>query len=233
MTRNDYIENFKKTYQLMHVWVNKDEYTVFHFRHRRLNKDIVLRSYAEKVSAYEELVNIDCKNLPKIYDTIILDDGMIVLEEYIDSITLAESMEIKKYNYKEASKILKSLCKAIEVLHGMNIIHRDIKPENVLISKNNHVVLIDFNAYRKLNDSKKDTVVMGTVGYASPEQLGITQSDQRTDIYAMGVLLNVMLTGRHPSESMAKGRGGKIIRKCTDISPQKRYQSAKKLYRAL
>ena len=233
MTRQEYLDDFKKTYQFMHVWVDKPEYSVFHYRHRELNKDIVVRSYSIDVSAYKELLDVDCVNLPQIYDVIKFDDGIIVLEEYVDSITLADSMEVKKYSYKEAAKIIKELCFALKVIHGKNMIHRDIKPENVLITKDERVVLIDFNAYRKLNNSKKDTVVMGTVGYASPEQLGITQSDQRTDIYAMGVLLNVMLTGRHPSETMAKGRGSKIIRKCTDISPQKRYQSAKRLYRAL
>ena len=75
----------------------------------------------------------------------------------------------------------------------------------------------------------KDTVIMGTVGYASPEQLGVTQSDARTDIYAAGVLLNVMLTGKHPTEAFARGRIGRIVRKCTALNPADRYQSAEEL----
>lgn len=67
---------------------------------------------------------------------------------------------------------------------------------------------------------------MGTVGYASPEQLGLSQSDPRTDIYAVGVMLNVMLTGKHPSEQLARGRAGRIVRRCTRINPDERYQSA-------
>jgi serine/threonine protein kinase len=102
-----------------------------------------------------------------------------------------------------------------------------------MIAKDGRVFLIDLNAARKISNASKDTVVMGTVGYASPEQLGITQSDERTDIYATGVLLNVMLTGKHPSEKLATKKGGRIVRKCTDISPKKRYQSADKLYKAL
>lgn len=74
---------------------------------------------------------------------------------------------------------------------------------------------------------------MGTVGYASPEQLGVAQSDARTDIYAVGVLLNVMITGKHPSEKLAKGKAGRIVRKCTNVNPDERYQSAKKLALAL
>ena len=102
-----------------------------------------------------------------------------------------------------------------------------------MIDKNGRVVLIDFNASRKVSEACKDTVIMGTVGYASPEQLGVTQSDARTDIYAAGILLNVMLTGRHPTQGYAKGRAGSIVRKCTALNPEDRYQSAEKLLAAL
>jgi serine/threonine protein kinase len=74
---------------------------------------------------------------------------------------------------------------------------------------------------------------MGTVGYASPEQLGISQSDARTDIYASGVLYNVMLTGQHPSVTIASGRPGRIVRKCTAVNPDERYQTASELWSAL
>jgi serine/threonine protein kinase len=119
------------------------------------------------------------------------------------------------------------------VLHERGLVHRDVKPENVMIDKNGRVVLIDFNASRKVSEACKDTVIMGTVGYASPEQLGVTQSDARTDIYATGILLNVMLTGKHPTEAFAKGRAGRIIRKCTALNPDDRYQCAEKLSDAL
>ena len=74
---------------------------------------------------------------------------------------------------------------------------------------------------------------MGTVGYAAPEQLGLSQSDARADIYAAGVLLNVMLTGKHPTEVVVPGHAGQIVRKCTAINPDDRYQSAEKLSIAL
>ena len=79
----------------------------------------------------------------------------------------------------------------------------------------------------------RDTQVLGTIGYAPPEQLGIGQSDHRADIYALGVLLNVMLTGRHPSQTLAKGRAGRIIRKCTQVDPGSRYQTVGELIDAL
>ena len=97
------------------------------------------------------------------------------------------------------------------------------------IGPRGRVVLIDLNASRMTTVASKDTQIMGTVGYASPEQLGISQSDARTDIYAAGVLLNVMLTGKHPTQGYAKGHLGTVVRKCTALNPDDRYQSAEKL----
>lgn len=102
-----------------------------------------------------------------------------------------------------------------------------------MIDTDGRVVLIDFDASRRVSNNGKDTQIIGTVGYAAPEQLGLAQSDARTDIYATGVLMNVMLTGLHPTQQFARGRMGRIIRKCTHINPNERFQSAEKLSRAL
>ena len=162
-----------------------------------------------------------------------MDDGMIVLEEYIDGITVAQVMEIDKYRPAGAKKVLSEVCDALTTLHSRGIIHRDVKPENVMIEKSGRVVLIDLNASRVKSEASKDTVILGTVGYASPEQLGISQTDARTDIYAAGVLYNVMLTGAHPSVAIASGKAGRIVRKCTAVNPAERYQSAQELRKAL
>ena len=194
---------------------------------------MVLRSCPKHLDAYEILCAIRCENLPEIYDAIDVDDGQIILEEHIDGITVAEVMQTGKYRCRGAKKVLWGVCNALTVLHSRGIVHRDVKPENVLVSKSGRVVLIDFNASRKETAASKDTVIMGTVGYASPEQLGLSQTDARTDIYAAGVLYNVMLTGKHPTEVFARGKAGRIIRKCTALNPEDRYQSAEKLALAL
>jgi serine/threonine protein kinase len=162
-----------------------------------------------------------------------MEDGQIVLEEYIDGLTVAQIMELDKYRSSGARKVLLGLCDALTVLHDLGIIHRDVKPENVIVEKSKRIVLIDFNASRIESGASKDTVIMGTVGYASPEQLGLAPTDARTDIYAVGVLYNVMLTGQHPSVTIAPGKAGRIVRKCTAVNPNERFQTATELWTAL
>lgn len=229
MTREEYIKGLLSTYSLVSILSEKNECKVLRLRNKTTGQDLILRSHPKQLEAYTLLCAIRCENLPEVYDAIDVEDGQIVLEEFIDGITVAQVMETGKYRYWGAKKVLSGVCNALTVLHEREIIHRDVKPENVMIDKNGRVVLIDFNASRKENQAGKDTVIMGTVGYASPEQLGLSQTDARTDIYAAGVLLNVMLTGKHPTESFAKGRAGRIVRKCTFLNPDDRYQSAEKL----
>ena len=233
MTRETYIQKLFAAYSLVSIMSEKNGCKVLRMRNKANSKDLVLRSFPERLEAYEVLCGIRCKSLPEIYDAIDLEDGQIVLEEYIDGITVAQVMEGGRYRYRGAKKVIAGVCHALTVLHERGLVHRDVKPENVMVDKNGRVVLIDFNASRTVSDACRDTVIMGTVGYASPEQLGVTQSDARTDIYAAGVLLNVMLTGKHATAAFARGHAGRVIRKCTSLNLDERYQSAKKLSEAL
>ena len=229
MTREEYINKIKDTFSFVEVLSTKNDSKVLRLRHRKLGKDMVLRSYPNQIDAYENLLKIRCDNLPEIFDALLMEDGQIVLEEYISGANVAQVMELGHYRKQGARRIMISVCHALSILHMRGLVHRDIKPENVVISENGRVVLIDFNAACRVNDNSRDTVIMGTIGYVSPEQLGLSQSDARTDIYAAGVLYNVMLTGQHPSVSIASGKAGRIIRKCTAVNPDERYQTAAEL----
>lgn len=233
MTRDEYIKKLFSAYSPVSVLSDKNGCKVLRLRNKTSGKDLVLRSFPEHLDAYETLCGIRCESLPEIYDAIDLDDGQIVLEEYIDGITVAQVMEGGRYRYRGAKKVIAGVCHALTVLHKRGLVHRDVKPENVMIGSDGRVILIDFNASRTVSEACRDTVIMGTVGYASPEQLGVTQSDARTDIYAAGVLLNVMLTGKHPTAAFARGHAGRVVRKCTSLNPDERYQSAQKLSEAL
>ena len=233
MTREEYISSIKNTFSFVDVLSTKNDGKVLHLRHRKLGKDLVLRSYPQYLPAYEVLHKIRCENLPEIYEVVQAEDGQIVLEEYISGMTVAQIMETNRYRKQGVHRIMVALCHAMSVLHSRGLVHRDIKPENVMISDRGRVVLVDLNASRKVDKGNCDTVIMGTVGYVSPEQLGLSQTDARTDIYAAGVLYNVMLTGQHPSITIAPGKAGRIVRKCTAVNPNERYQNADALCAAL
>ena len=95
-----------------------------------------------------------------------------------------------------------------------------------MILRGDEAVLIDFDAARVYKSTGQgDTQILGTTGFAAPEQYGLSQSDGRADIYAVGVLLNIMLTGEHPSRKLAGGRMGRIVQKCTMVNPNKRYKN--------
>jgi len=233
MTREEYLSKLYETYARVAVLSDKEDSRVIRVRHRTLDRDMVVRSHPRPVAAYEVLYRLTCDNLPQIYDVVDLEDGQVVLEEYIDGLTVAQVMESGRYRPAGARRIVREVCRALTALHGQRLIHRDIKPENLLIDRNGRVVLIDFHAARPMAPPTGTTVALGTVGYASPEQYGLGANDGRTDLYAVGVLYNVLLTGKHPSHTLAKGRAGRVIRRCTQINPVERYPSAEKLEKAI
>ncbi len=232
MTRQEYIDGIAEAYSVVKLLSCKNGCKVIRLRNKKLGKDMVLHSLPKGTEIYDFLLNIGCENLPLIYDVIKCDDGQIVLEEFIEGITVTQVLESGKYKYNGIKKVIGGVCNALNVMHGNGFIHRDVKPDNIIIGNNGRVVLIDFNTVRKA-ENIKDTVVMGTVGYASPEQLGVAECDARSDIYAIGVLINVMATGLHPSQKLAKGKIGKVVKKCTDINPDNRFNSVSALLKDL
>ena len=201
---------------------NKQNGTRFIFRHYRGNGEV-----------YRKLLGISCPNLPQIMETAERDGMVAVLEEYIQGDSLAYLLEGALFSHAEARKITMQLCNALWVLHKLGAVHRDIKPENVMI-RGSEAILIDFDASRIFkSDTNQDPQILGTTGYAAPEQYGITQTDERADIYSLGVLLNIMLTGKHPSKELANGHLGRIVQKCTMVNPEKRYKSVLYLMEAL
>ena len=230
MTRAEYLKQFFSLYDIVTVLSNKNGAEILRLRHKTRGIDIVVRSYPNTVTSYTRLKDITHQNIPIVYDALNFDDGQIVVEEFVNGITVAEMLEQNKFSYRTAKKIVLQLCHALVVLRSINVVHRDIKPENIIVTSDGTVKLIDFNASRIHTEGKqKDTVVLGTIGYAPPEQYGISQSDQKSDIYSLGVLLNVMLTGVHPSKKLARGRAGKIVLKCTQIDPNHRFQNIENL----
>ena len=123
----------------------------------------------------------------------------------------------------------------LQWFHKHNMIHRDVTPANVIISEEKKAYLVDPGILREVKKNQtNDTQILGTPGYAAPEQFGFTQSDARTDIYALGVLINQMTTGKMPKEALPKDRRlRKIVTKCTQISAKKRYLNCHQIYKQL
>ena len=202
-------------------------------RHKENGTRYIFRHFEGSSEVYKKLLGISARNLPQIMEVGEKNGRTVLLEEYIQGDSLAYLLEGALFSPAEARKIALQLCNALWVLHKLGAVHRDIKPENVIV-RGREAVLIDFDASRIFkSETNHDTQILGTTGYAAPEQYGITQTDDRADIYSLGVLLNIMLTGKHPSRELASGRLGRIVQKCTMVNPEKRYKSVLYLMEAL
>lgn len=227
------LEAVTTEYDTLRVLKQSPRGTVSVVRHKKSGTRYVFRRYSGSGEVYRRLLPVLCPHLPQIMEAAEQDGQTAVLEEYVQGDTLAELLMGARLTEREARKVTMQLCQALHVLHSMGAVHRDVKPENVIL-RGSDAVLIDFDAARIYKDeSESDTQVLGTTGFAAPEQYGIFQSDERADIFSLGVLLNIMLTGKHPSREMAAGKMGRIVRKCTMTAPEQRYQSARALMEVL
>lgn len=187
---------------------------------------------AELLGVYERLKSVEQANLPRVYETEEYEGECFAYYEYIEGETLEDIVHEGTYTIAQEEEWMEQLCAAMGALHAMQpcVVHRDIKPENIIISNGGVLKLIDLGAARLFKDGKLcDTEQIGTRGYAAPEQYGFNQSDARTDIYAAGTVLHVL---------MARfGEGAKaynaVAARCTQLGPQNRYQSAKAMKTAL
>lgn len=202
-------------------------------RHKGSGQRYVLRECSGNAEAFRRLLSVDCPNLVRIFEVAEENGRVAVLEEFVVGNTLTEMLEGALFAPAEARNIIRQLCRGLFVLHGLQVVHRDIKPENIIL-RAEQAVLLDFDASRVYkSEQKTDTQVLGTIGYAPPEQFGVSQTDGRADIYALGVLLNIMLTGKHPAQKLAGGRLGRVVQRCTMTAPEKRYKDVLDLMNSL
>ena len=174
---------------------------------------------------YERLKSLPHPYLPKIVQAEQTAAGTLLLEEYIEGANLSE-IHLPE---RQILPLMEELCEVLVFLHQHGIIHRDIKPSNLLLAPDGHIRLIDFDAAREERPGgENDTRLLGTRGYAPPEQYGFSQTDARADIYSVGVTLKHLLGNRAEKRPYRH-----IIRKCTEFAPKRRYATAKALLWAL
>lgn len=197
---------------------------------------IYVKKYLKNQSQYEiysHLQHNSFDGIPKIKDLFIEDGCYVLIEEYIEGKTLQQLIDERAmiFTPERVKEIVRFLCNTLKPIHKSKIIHRDITASNIIYSYDNRLYLIDFGNSRTVKDGQStDTEYIGTQNYAAPEQFGFAQSDRRTDIFAIGILCNVLLTGgKYPHEQVYKGWFAKIIKRCTAVKPKDRYRSVTRL----
>lgn len=193
----------------------------------------------------ELLKKFNHPSLPSIVDVIDKNDNFLIVMDYIEGNPLSKTLE--EYGAQPQELVIKwgkQLCDVLGYLHARNIIYRDMKPSNVMLKPDGNIELIDFGTAREYKGNNlDDTVCLGTIGYAAPEQFGGKgETDGRTDIYCLGATLYHLVTGKHPNveppyeikpireinPSLSEGLE-RIIYKCTRLNPLERYQNCEEL----
>lgn len=213
------------------------------------DKNFVIKFRGEAQSA----AGLSHPNIVNVYD--VGDDNNLhyIVMELVEGITLKNFIERKgKLEVKEAIGIAIQITMGMEAAHANHIIHRDIKPQNIIISKEGKVKVTDFGIAKATNSNTITSNAMGSVHYLSPEQARGGYSDEKSDIYSLGVTLYEMLSGRVPfagdntvSVALLHIQGeaaslreidpsiplsvDKIVQKCMQKKPERRYLSASEL----
>ena len=211
------------------------------------NNDVVIQSAIAEAGMMKKL---DHPNLPRIVDIIDEENVIYVVMDYIEGEPLDKILE--EYGAQPQDLVIewaKQLCEVLMYLHNRKppIIYRDTKPGNVMLKPDGNLKLIDFGIAREYKEQNlADTQCLGTRGYAAPEQYGGKgQTDQRTDIFCLGVTIYHLVTGKNPAEppyeiypirkwnpALSSGLE-RIVDKCTQLNPEDRYQSCEELLYAL
>lgn len=192
-------------------------------------------------------------NVVSVYDVNEFEGLYYIVMEYVDGITLKEYIEKNgRLPVKEATSISIQIAQGIEAAHNANIIHRDIKPQNILISREGKIKVTDFGIARTTTANTIGTDILGSVHYISPEQARGGIVDERSDIYSFGIMFYEMITGQLPFEGettvsialkhiqenvppvsdivpQTPSSVVKIIEKCTQKKPERRYQKVSSL----
>lgn len=228
--KDDFLEAKYRTLKIFHHTEEKETSLVESTANGRIY--IRKRVPREQGQIYQYLMTLSHPGLVPIVEVIPGNEQYTVIEEYAAGITLEDYIKIYGgMPEKQAENYMIQLCRVLQLLHSRNIVHRDITPGNILITLDGYVKLIDFDISRvRKPDRNQDTTILGTVGFAAPEQFGFTQTDNRTDIFALGVVLNFMLTGKLPGEKRyEKPPFSNIIDTATSIDPTKRFSGVEQI----
>lgn len=183
-------------------------------RYREISKELFTR-----------VKSVSCPFVERLTEQSADENGAYIISEYIEGTPASD----RTFTEKEAVNALLELCSAISALHKSGIIHRDIKPANLICGADGQIRLIDFDSARlEKTYQSHDTEMLGTAGFAPPEQYGFTQTDSRSDIYSFGVTMREIL-----GDSAEKPKFRRIINRCTQFDPERRYSDISAVRRAV
>ncbi|MBR6701984.1 MAG: serine/threonine protein kinase [Clostridia bacterium] len=190
------------------------------------NRFILKPVIPEERAVYDKLLTVGNDNFANIKGYTEIGGRPYVVREFVCGRTLDDYIE---YNGKipddRIREIALDICAGLSAIHSLGIVHRDITPDNIIIEEDGNARIIDFGISRLSDGNKsKDTQILGTVGYAAPEQFGFHQTTGKADIYALGALINYMAEGVLPNEHLTEGAFRKIVLKCTQMDESKRYR---------
>ena len=139
----------KEQYQFVTCLRKTEKNEIVILEHKTLHKRIIKRTFIGNPEAYRKLLTLKHKNMPEILEVVEFEDKILVLEEYIDGVTLFDLINENLYKENQVKKLVRELCDILSFLHSFNIIHRDIKSENVMIENSTQILkLIDFDSAR-------------------------------------------------------------------------------------
>ena len=218
----DYSQQLALSYYKTIATLN-EFHNIFLVQHQDTNKIYVKKIIdVYNIDVYKELAAHPICGIPQIKEYFEIDNQLIVIEAYVSGTSFEDVINNGNLTLTTITDYIIELCDILNQLHKLTppIIHRDIKPSNILITEHNHVVLIDFNAAKYYSDTaSNDTVLLGTKGYAAPEQFGFGSSSPQTDIYAIGVLIREMTAHMNTIPQKLLN----VSKKCTQLNPEERY----------
>jgi serine/threonine protein kinase len=237
-------ERIASRYSLNACLASSDRKEIYLLTENGTNERVILRRLPPgqgetNQAEYNLLINLNHPHIPKAIELFEEKGCSYLLRSYIHGDSLHQWIAARgAASEREAVRIMAQLCDLLTYLHMHQppVIHRDIKPQNVIITSDGTIFLIDFDIARKFDPmAVKDTMFMGTSATAPPEQYGYGQTDARSDIYSLGILLIFLCTGRFERTALSEipPRLRKIAQTCTQFAPKDRYASAARLKRAL